>query len=100
VNFVLSAIAPKLLQQLQQIQFENKLCISAAIKKPTWVPMTEPIEVPYIGYPIAQNATLPIQNPLNFHYYIVFFDLVNPVSTSVKPACMKTLKFRRLIPTF
>jgi hypothetical protein len=60
VNFVLSAIAPKqLLQQLQQIQFERTNCAyQQRYQKPTWVPMTEPIEVPYIKeYPIAQNAT-------------------------------------------
>jgi hypothetical protein len=31
--------------------------------------MTEPIEVPYIKYPIAQNDTTDTK-PLNFHYYI------------------------------
>jgi hypothetical protein len=63
--------------------------------------MTEPIEVPYIKVSYCPECDTTDTKSIKFFIIIfpVFFDLVNPVSTSVKPACMKTLKFRRLIPT-
>jgi hypothetical protein len=64
VNFVLSAIAPETIVAAVGKYSLRTNCayLQRYQKKTNLSSMTEPIEVPYIKeYPIAQNATLPIQ---------------------------------------